>query len=307
MSKTLAIKGRETQGIEVIRLLEMMGGKNCFHLHGLSSEHAYYFIGGPRNDEIRADDYIFDEYAVLQNIDGMCFFTLEEFWEKYPFKVGDKVKDCYGKLLTIRLMEWHNELETMVYTFEESDVVLAAKDIKVANDDQTKSPKMKSVLAELLNHIKTTPKEELEKEFKEIEEWSNVGPTVEEFMAFCESVNKKPKYPTSYKECCDVLGLNTMDNDACGYKADLIIRFQELYIARDAYWKIAGKEMGLGGPWESDWNDEIQKYCIRTDRNKIVNCSSSFNNRILAFPTVEMRDAFYENFKDLIENCKELL
>ena len=27
----------------------------------------------------------------------------------------------------------------------------------------------------------------------------------------------------------------------------------------------------------------------------------------LSFPTEEMRDAFYENFKDLIEQCKELL
>lgn len=240
----------------------------------------------------------------------MCFLTLEEFWEKYPFKVGDKIKDCYGKLLTIRLMEWYNELETMVYTFEESDVVLAAKDIKVANDDQTKSPKMKSVLAELLNHIKTTPKEELEKEFKEIEEWSNIGPTVEEFMAFCESVNKKPKYPTSYKECCDVLGLNTMDNDACGYKADLIIRFQELYIARDAYWKIAGEEMGLGKPWKPDYNESDNGYifCIVNRRNNIgQTCEWFKENYFLSFPTEEMRNAFYENFKDLIENCKELL
>ena len=39
-----------------------------------------------------------------------------------------------------------------------------------------------------------------------------------------------------------------MDNDAQGYKADLIIRFQELIIARDAYWKIAGEQMGLGKP-----------------------------------------------------------
>ena len=30
-------------------------------------------------------------------------------------------------------------------------------------------------------------------------------------------------------------------------------------------------------------------------------------NSILVFPTKEMRDAFYENFKDLIEECKELL
>ena len=30
-------------------------------------------------------------------------------------------------------------------------------------------------------------------------------------------------------------------------------------------------------------------------------------NKILAFPTAEMRDAFFEDFKELIEQCKELL
>ena len=89
---------------------------------------------------------------------------------------------------------------------------------------------------------------------------------------------KKPKYPKSYKECCEVLGLDTMENDASGYKHELIIRFQELLIARDAYWKIAGEEMGLGKPWEHD-----------------------FANTLLVFPTEEMRHAFYENFKELIE------
>ena len=31
-------------------------------------------------------------------------------------------------------------------------------------------------------------------------------------------VKKKPKYPKSYKECCDVLGIDTMGNDVKGYK-----------------------------------------------------------------------------------------
>jgi hypothetical protein len=87
----------------------------------------------------------------------------------------------------------------------------------------------------------------------------------------------------------------------------LLNNLNKLKICRDAYWKIAGEQMGLDKPWEPDWNDESQKYCIRMDRNKIVNCSSSFNNRILAFPTEEMRDVFYENFKKEIEECKELL
>ena len=32
-----------------------------------------------------------------------------------------------------------------------------------------------------------------------------------------------------------------------------------------------------------------------------------YRNAILTFPTEEMRNAFYENFKELIEICKELL
>ena len=38
-----------------------------------------------------------------------------------------------------------------------------------------------------------------------------------------------------------------------------------------------------------------------------TNIPNPVYNHILSFPTEEMRDAFYENFKDLIELCKEFL
>jgi hypothetical protein len=41
-------------------------------------------------------------------------------------------------------------------------------------------------------------------------------------------------------------------------------------------------------------------YICKTEVNGGTSC-------ILAFPTVEMRDTFYENFKELIDECKELL
>lgn len=305
MSKILAIRGHSTRGKEVIELLEMMGGTNPFSNNGKllgNKETCCYYIA-----KNAPNKYIFWNYIGPEEINNYKIFTIEEFLEKYPFKVGDKVMDHYGDSLTIKLMEWHDELEAMLYTFDESSVVLAAEDLKATNVNQAKSPKMKSVLAELLNHIKNTSKEELEREFNELEEWSNVGPTVEEFMDFCDKVNKKPKYPTNYKESCNVLGLNTMDNDACGYKADLIICFQELHIARDAYWKIAGEEMGLGKPWAPDWNDLNRKYFISLTCDGISLYDDFRNPQFLAFPTVEMRDAFYENFKNSIETCKELL
>ena len=39
----------------------------------------------------------------------------------------------------------------------------------------------------------------------------------------------------------------------------------------------------------------------------ITKMSLRNENVILAFPTAEMCDVFYENFKDLINQCKELL
>ena len=68
---------------------------------------------------------------------------------------------------------------------------------------------------------------------------------------------KKKEYPKTYEECEKVLRydshrLNNMGVTVQGYKWELIRAFQILIICRDAYWKIAGDEMGLGKPWEPD-------------------------------------------------------
>ena len=68
--------------------------------------------------------------------------------------------------------------------------------------------------------------------------------------------------------------------------------------------------MGLGKPWKPDFtNDDEERYGIYTAANKVVKdfCGVGDVNTILTFPTAEMRDAFYENFKKEIEICKELL
>ena len=84
MGKKLAIMGHPTRGKEVIELLEMLGGKNFNSLSGFDG-YAYYVIEGCQN-EIQAGEYIFGDEV-------LHFFNIEEFLEKYPFKVGDKVVD----------------------------------------------------------------------------------------------------------------------------------------------------------------------------------------------------------------------
>lgn len=118
---------------------------------------------------------------------------------------------------------------------------------------------------------------------------------------------KKKEYPKTYEECYQVTRL-LKTSDIYGYKNGLLFEFQKLLIARDAYWKLAGEELGLGKPWEPDWiNQELPKYCIAGVGSQIKTAERYIVNTILAFPTFEMRDTFYKNFKELIEECKELL
>ena len=118
---------------------------------------------------------------------------------------------------------------------------------------------------------------------------------------------KKPKYPKTYEECEKVLRydshrLDNMGVTVRGYKWELIRAFQILLICRDAYWKIAGD-------WKPKFNSDCltPKYIMTVDNDRLIKSWTSQKQYILAFPTEEMRDAFYENFKSEIEICKELL
>ena len=133
----------------------------------------------------------------------------------------------------------------------------------------------------------------------------------------------KPKYPKTYEECCKVLdfcgeyffttyeeGIHLPENNNV-VKIHQILKstsiLTKLIICRDVYWKIAGDEMGLVKPWEPDWNSLEPKYTISVSKNSVKLIWEQYYHRVFAFPTEEMRDAFYENFKKEIEICKELL
>ena len=133
---------------------------------------------------------------------------------------------------------------------------------------------------------------------------------------------KKKEYPKTYEECNRIMGVelwNTLwGEDSTEYEEqmeDLIDAFIRLKVCRDAYWKIAGEEMGLGKPWKPNWeNSEERRYSIvniegdiNLPEKTLTKWILKVTNKILVFPTEEMRDAFYENFKELIESCKELL
>lgn len=74
----------------------------------------------------------------------------------------------------------------------------------------------------------------------------------------------------------------------------------QLLICRDAWWKRLG--------WKPDWENGFEdKFFIGSYRGIIDKNSATTWNRVLVFPTPEVRDKFLDTFHDLIEEAKELL
>lgn len=117
---------------------------------------------------------------------------------------------------------------------------------------------------------------------------------------------KKKEYPKTYEECEKILGLEDSIIEGClGYEYKLLNAFQKLLMCRDAYWKIAGEEMGLGKPWEPSENEDC--FVISRSCGEVFLFESTGGSEPFEFPTKEMRDAFKKNFDPDLDFCKELL
>ena len=316
----IAIEKHKNRGIEVIELLEMLGGNNIYNLTG-NDDCAYYVI---EYGEIRIGEYIFGNETYK-------FFTLEEFYKKYPYKVGDRVLiPEYESEGRIDQMIWNGyEVDYMVYR-NGCNEWYNVEELKYCNDDfynaetktpvgnkvkdndmeNSKSPKNEddSLLNQLKEYFKNTPSDIIEKDWKEFDKYNEIGPTVKEYLEFVS----KFKYPKSYNECCSILGYKASYdlNNIATHDVVYDYKLQRLYvllICRNAYWKIAGEQMGFDKPWEPDFIDTKEMYYIFYKGYIEKGNQRHPDNHILIFPNPEMRDTFYENFKDLIEQCKEFL
>jgi hypothetical protein len=301
----LAIKGHATRGKEVIEILEMLGGINKTGHCGNNPNVAYYI--SHNNNTILCD--------CVPNIYICVDYTLEEFLEKFPYKVGDKVQhkgatSC-GSIFEVEKMRW--EENTVKYTFRLFGCNYKTSTLPAEYLQPYKEETMEdkpNLLQQLKDYFDNTPREVVEKEWHEYDKYNEIGPTVDEYLEYVNKI-RQPKYPKTYEECCKVLGKT---NSFCfeGISLDEIERvrpFIKLLRCRNAYWKIAGEQMGLGKPWEPDWTNPSEiKYCItNTEGHIAAKWAQTITNKILAFPTAEIRDAFYENFKELINECKEFL
>jgi hypothetical protein len=210
---------------------------------------------------------------------------------------------------------WDESVNEVAYYIEGTNIrgTTYIKDLKPYKEQET----MKNTRVSINDNGDKVSLVTLTSEITEIEVGKNYE--IKEVNGKYYAVKKKPKYPSSYEECCNILGVNPERILTLNWRSENVLQryeleaeglFTNLYklkICRDAYWKIAG-EQGLGKPWKPRWNDNYQsKWTIYFYQDNINLTDAPNVHFILAFPTKEVRDTFCENFKELIETCKELL
>ena len=305
---TLAIRGHETRGKEVIEILEMLGGNNK-HSYSADCDSLCFFCG-------KGNDIIYYDW-----VNNCCrdkdttFFTLEDFLENYPYKVGDKV--IYeDKRREITKMVWEEQTNTVAYKLDDKLYCNVINNLQPYKEEIMEKRQYEELRMPLDDNDKLAteatidgnkirpPKNHLIGKITKV----NNGMLV-------EFVKKQPEYPKNYKECCKVLGICpngdivyagnwTYGGEYLEKHLERIRNFQKILICRDAYWKIAGEQMGLSKSWEPTTETV---YCISRSDNVITSSYRGGKSNIFEFPTAEIRDAFKETFDEDIEFCKELL
>ena len=111
---------------------------------------------------------------------------------------------------------------------------------------------------------------------------------------------KKPVYPKTFEECCKVLNVDPLYQpipEGIPHFED-IETLRKLFICRDAFWKLSDN-------WTPDWIDEMtDKYCINCKNGNLNKDILAYHARFLAFPSLEVRDLFFDYFNEMIEKVK---
>lgn len=294
------IKGHRDRGADIINILKSLGGKYGEYKEYIGNEPTLvYYINN--HGYISADE--------INNRSICVMYTLEEFEALYSFTKGDVVMDIYSGVGVIDGLQWSDLDNDLIYIVNYVKPITLTAGVRTSVK-QWKPHELKKI--NLNEYMGLTYQY-----FNQCADESNIiidtklynadnisilfNSEFEPEIIDNKIVLKRQTKLKTFEECSKYLGTDSLKN--CGYKGELVESFQKLLICRDAYWKLAGD-------WQPDWENKAKpKYIISFQEGKIL-CSEVFiiiRTFVLAFPTIEMRDEFYNNFKELIEKCKEII
>ena len=282
----IAIQGHLTKGKEVIQILESLGGKSRGDLTGRICSQ-YYFINS--NGDI--------DLHYRSNLSTYKLYTLEEFEEEFPFKVGDKVIH----------KEFNDFFEVISFDPESS----YPYKIKGVCEFNTKScvltkwqPKMKEERFVTLS-------------FKKAKEWYKKGGELREIalQAFTEKeLNSLPKSWDEFVEStkftfnCSLEYINGIGHWSNGCLPNKSIgESSEIWDKHLALFQLEQ----LRNFWIQNrtykWDDHSFKYQIKFMYNHYEILALKCVRNFLTFPTRKMAEEFLNCFRDLIEKAGDLI
>lgn len=337
MEKTIAIRGHEKRGVEVINILKQLGGKNSLYLEGNFIGSYYYIDDRGYITAIHTND------VEKINNKNLRTLTLDEYLE--TLKQTEQIKSTnMEKTIAIqghkdRGAEVIKILEQLggrnnhymfgtdadnIYFIDENNNIDCKKhctQYQVYTLDE---------YLETLNQTKQIndkTQRQLSVDIETAKKWYKTNNETLKQLAlsvFTEEELTKVEFPTSWEEFCNkynnvnnecyVNSLSSIDTFKKGGRdpyedrnlletqedAEAILALIQLKRLRDAWWKTLN--------YQPNWTDnKEEKYCIVIYSDGITLETRSYTNAFLAFPTQESRNQFYTHFKDLILKAKPFL
>ena len=253
-----------------------------------------------KNDDLSYMDncyyYMYDNYIVWSHKDRLSevsvpikCMTYQEFNSKWPHRIGDTVLYHDDVECIVTEMHWEPSYETVHYVVKSKEV-----------GDETHCK---------VDELSTIEYDEIRMNSSNKRIWAGNGPNMIEIKMNEDQgiriidgrtyIVRKNKYPTSYKECVEIMGEGTKELHKI-YDDRQLATLYELLLCRDAYWKIDN--------WKPDWTSVHAKYVINVVEDYIEHDGhSTHSSYMFAFPTSDARDAFYENFRTKLETIKSYI
>ena len=154
------------------------------------------------DDESSTDKYAFENEFQYSK------FTIEEFFKKYPYRVGDKVYNIiHNENQTITKLSWDSQENEVIYQTNNNEFVYVNYLQPYKKEIMEGKP---NLLQRLKEYFEDTPREVVEKEWHEYDKYNEIGPSVDEYLEYVSSI-RQPQYPKTYEECCKVLGCKADD------------------------------------------------------------------------------------------------
>ena len=254
---------------EILDTLKMIAGEDCIvpdYYTAKFSDSMYYL----EIDTFGKKSFKSDSVKEAFN-KGVRVFEIEEFKELFPYEVGVRVfAKTLNKYATIVGIS-DNSIGLLQYLIQPDG---SKKLIHCSTDQLTDRLYYYPIEENDLDQIKIAIPSGYE----------FIGVDDDKQNIILEKIKSEDYFPKTPEDCCDVLKI-AYANYCVGYAEDLLDSFQQLLICRAAYWKIEG------------WNPKVK------GERFYINPLPPYLRDLLPMPTKESSDAFYENFKDLIESC----